>query len=38
MLPFDTFSAARPYDAFLTQFGTPADRANWDRVRAAVAL
>src|SRR5262245_27948227 len=38
MLPFEAFSAALPYDAFLTQSGTPADRANWDRVRAAVTL
>jgi thiol-disulfide isomerase/thioredoxin len=38
MLPFDSFADALPYDAFLRQFGTPADRANWDRVRAAVTL
>jgi hypothetical protein len=38
MLTFESFSAALPYDAFLTQFGTPTDKAAWDRVRAAVAL
>ena len=38
MLPFDTFSQALPYDAFLTKYGTPADRPRWDRTRAAVAL
>jgi hypothetical protein len=38
MLPFESFSAALPYDAFLAQFGTPADKAAWDRVRAAVVL
>jgi thiol-disulfide isomerase/thioredoxin len=38
MLPFDSFAAALPYDAFLTQFGTAADKAAWDQVRAAVTL
>ena len=38
MLSFDPFAAALPYDAFLTQFGTAADRANWDRVRGQVDL
>jgi len=38
MLPFDSFAEALPYDAFLTQFGTPADKAAWDKVRAAVTL
>jgi hypothetical protein len=38
MLAFETFSAALPYDAFLTRFGTPADKAAWDRVRTAVVL
>jgi thioredoxin-like negative regulator of GroEL len=38
VLAFDVFATALPYDAFLTQFGTAADRANWDRVRGQVAL
>jgi thiol-disulfide isomerase/thioredoxin len=38
VLPFDLFSSALPYDAFLSHFGTPADRENWDRVRAATEL
>jgi hypothetical protein len=38
MLAFESFSAALPYDAFLTRFGTPTDKAAWDRVYAAVVL
>lgn len=38
MLPFDTFNQALPYDAFLAKYGTPNDKARWDRTRAAVAL
>lgn len=38
MLSFDTFSAALPYDAFLTQYGTSAHRVNWDRTRTATTL
>jgi thiol-disulfide isomerase/thioredoxin len=38
MLPFPLFDAALPYADFLARFGTPADKARWDRTRAAVAL
>lgn len=38
MLPFSLFADALPYSEFLTRYGTPTDKARWDRVRAAVAL
>jgi thiol-disulfide isomerase/thioredoxin len=38
MLPFPLFEQALPYDAFLARYGTPADKARWDRTRAAVTL
>ncbi len=38
MLAFDNFSSAIPYNAFFSQFGTDADRANWDRIRSTVEL
>lgn len=38
MIAFDVFPSAQPYADFLASFGTPADKARWDRTRAAVAL
>jgi thiol-disulfide isomerase/thioredoxin len=38
MLPFPLFDAAKPYAEFLAAFGTPADKARWDRTRDGVAL
>jgi thiol-disulfide isomerase/thioredoxin len=38
MLPFSHFDTALPYDRFLTAFGSPGDKARWDRTREAVAL
>ena len=38
MLPFSHFDAALPYDGFLSKFGSPGDKARWDRAREAVAL
>lgn len=38
MIAFELFSQALTYDAFLTQYGTAADRPRWDRSRAAVKL
>ena len=38
MLRSDLFQAARPYDEFLAEFGTPSDKARWDRTRDAVTL
>lgn len=38
MIPFETFHKAMPYDRFLAEFGTPADRSRWDSVREQMAL
>jgi hypothetical protein len=38
MLPFSHFDAALPYDRFLTAFGSPGDKARWDRTRESVTL
>ncbi len=38
MLPFAKFDAALPYDRFLTEFGSPGDKARWDGTREAVTL
>jgi thiol-disulfide isomerase/thioredoxin len=38
MLPFSHFDKALPYDRFLATFGTPGDKARWDRTRDAVTL
>src|SRR5205085_8525470 len=38
MLPFSLFDQALPYEQFLATYGTPADKARWDRTRATVSL
>lgn len=38
MLPFETFSAALPYDEFLAKFGSASDKSRWDRTRTATKL
>jgi thiol-disulfide isomerase/thioredoxin len=38
MLPFSNFDEALPYDAFLSRYGTAADRARWDASRARAVL
>lgn len=38
MLRFDFFQAAKPYDEFFAAFGSPLDKARWDRTRDTVTL
>ena len=38
MISFEKFSAALPYDAFLEQFGSPADRQRWDATRGSITI
>jgi thiol-disulfide isomerase/thioredoxin len=38
MSTYAYFEKALPYDAFLTQYGSAADRSRWDRVRAQIVL
>jgi thiol-disulfide isomerase/thioredoxin len=38
MLSFDLFEQALPYDSYLARFGTPPDKARWDRIRSSVTL
>lgn len=38
MLPAALFDQALPYDAFLAEFGQPADKPRWDRIRGSVTI
>lgn len=38
MLPYAFYTEALPYEEFLSEHGSPADRARWDRTRNAVEL